>query len=245
MPIRQSQPNYGQQSAPAFDIEIYDVVNMHLRRFGAENQLNVEKLMPLFYSAAWELSLRGVLRPSFRSYPFHSGKIPCNGYSITERGRKWLTEKDNPVFIAVGDFAQHLAKYQSRFGDAYYERAQEAVKSFFSGNHYACCAMCGAASEAILLQLATEKLGDVKKALQIYNSSHGRKNLKDKVLTLGQKPDHIKNEVDAGFTILSYWRDDAAHGSALNIDSIQASIALQMLCLFALAADKYWEELSK
>ena len=64
--------------------------------------------------------------------------------------------------------------------------------------------MCGAAAESILLRLATEKLGDEKKALQIYHSKQGRKDLRDKVLELPQKPESIKNEVGAGFTVLAY-----------------------------------------
>jgi hypothetical protein len=226
--------------AQAFDVEINEIVYEHLKRFNIEKPEHIGKLMPIFYSAAWELCLRGVLRPSYKSSPNHAGKVPTNGYSITERGKLWLQNINSPIFVAMGEFAQQLSKYEQRFGSGYFERAQEAVKSYFAGAYFACCAMCGAAAESILLRLAVEKLGDEKKALQIYHGKQGRKDLKDKVLELGQKPDGIKNEVLAGLTILAYWRDDAAHGSALNIDSTQANIAMQMLCLFALAAEKHW-----
>lgn len=231
---------------PAFDVDIYEVVSGHLRRFSADSRENVAQLAPLFYSAAWELSLRGVLRPSLKTHPIPgTSHIAGNGYSITERGRRWLSEEDHPIFFAIGELAHQLAKHKGRFGDAYHERAQEAIKCYLAGTYFACCAMTGASAEAILLRLAIEKLGgNEKKAHQVYNGSHGRKALKDKILELSQKPDNLKNEVEPGFTILTYWRDDAAHGAALTIDSTQASLALQMLCLFALAAEKRWTELT-
>jgi len=44
--------------------------------------------------------------------------------------------------------------------------------------------------------------------------------------------------------ILSYWRDDAAHGVASPISASEAEEALRQLLLLAQFAAQYWKELT-
>ena len=61
-----------------------------------EAQRRSIEISPHFYSAAWELCRRGIIRPGVRimgeqSTPDGSAG---NGYSITPFGRAWLSESD-------------------------------------------------------------------------------------------------------------------------------------------------------
>jgi hypothetical protein len=239
---KESMATYG------FDVFLPNLITNYLSSNGIERDQQGQfkhRIAPIFLNAAWEMCLRGILRPSWSNLNDQHPTGPGYGYSYTEEGRKWLQDPAlGAVLYSTGRMGELFAQYRARFGDGYHERAQESLRCYSARAYFGCCAMCGAAAESILLKLAIQKLNDEEKALQIYHGRQGRKELKDKVLELGQKPEGIRNELGAGFTILSYWRDDAAHGSALNVTSTQANVAMQMLCLFALAADKHWDYLT-
>src|SRR5262249_52722833 len=117
------------------------------------------KLSPLFIAAAWELCRRGILRPGVQHFGLQAtdeGSAGA-GYSITPFGRTWLKESAGRYDYVPTEptrFAQILATHNQRFGQGFQERAQEAVKCYGANAFLACCAMCGAAAESIVLTLA-------------------------------------------------------------------------------------------
>ena len=121
---------------------------------------------PHFYAAAWEMARRGILRPGVTGQGVQGTDEGQDGegFSLTPAGRKWLDESGHYEFVPVvpGRFASQLSALENRFGPGYEERAQEAVRCYSALAYMACCAMCGAAAESIVLAIAIAKTGDAE-----------------------------------------------------------------------------------
>ena len=102
--------------------------------------------------------------------------------------------------------------------------------------------MCGAAAKSIVLAVAVTKSGHEDATLAIYRSASGRRRVVDHVVG------HVKLAIAEPFRsatgLLSYWRDDAAHGLASEISEIEAHEALSRLLRFAQFATDNWTELT-
>jgi hypothetical protein len=209
------------------------------------NNPRVRELSPNFYAAAWELCRRGVIRPGVHTLGEQatSDGSAGNGYSITPFGETWLKEFDRDDFVPTepGRFASMLKPYHDRFGSAFYERAQEAIRCYGAHAYLACCTMCGAASESILLATAIAKTSE-EKVLKAYASTMGRSRV-EKML-LGQSREQIQREFGGFTTLLKYWRDQAAHGKASGIADNEAYTSLAMLLRFAQFVNDNWDELT-
>jgi len=77
------------------------------------------------------------------------------------------------VPIEKGRFAELLDSSGKRFGNAFRERSQEAIRCYGANAYFACCAMCGAAAESIIIAVAVTKTGDETKVLRDYQSAGG------------------------------------------------------------------------
>lgn len=199
-------------------------------------------ISPYFYEASWELCRMGVLRPGIQSWGKQSTDDGSagNGYSITPFGKQWLAETDKDNFIPTepGRFSEMLSPYGDIFGPGFHERAQQAIRCYGSHTYLACCVMCGAAAESILLHLAITKDGDEAKILKEYRAGNGRQKLENMII--GQQKGGIKNDFEICFGLLKYWRDEAAHGRQSNISENESytSLALLMRCA-QFAKDNY------
>ena len=204
------------------------------------------ELSPFFYAAAWELCRRGIIRPGIRAMGLQSTPDGSagNGYSITPFGRTWLNESDRDDYIPTepGRFSQMLRPFQDDFGPGFYERAQQAVRCYGAHAYLACCAMCGAAAESILLAIATKKKNEYE-VLKIYRSSQGRSKIEN--IIIGQAKKQIQIEF-RGFTVLlKYWRDEAAHGRTSGIADNEAYTSLALLLRFAYFVKDNLDEILK
>ena len=143
-----------------------------------EIERHLEEVSNEFYTAAWELSRRGILRPGVSRIgrQVTDDGSAGNGYSVTPFGKKWISEATDEIFIPTSPdrFSLMLEPFTKQFGSAFGERADQASLCYSAHCYLACCAMCGAAAESILLYLATQKDGDEEKVLKIYNTSGGR-----------------------------------------------------------------------
>ncbi len=237
---------------PSYGYEIYmtNAIRSYLRSVEINPddraaQRQVEELSPYFYDAAWELCRRGIIRPGLKKMggqatPDGSGG---NGYSITPFGRQWIAESARDDFIPTepGRFAEMLKPFLSRFGPGFHERAQEAIRCYGAHAYLACCSMCGAAAESILLSTTIEKVGE-ERALKDYTTANGRRKVEN--ILLGKSKDSIKQEF-LGYTILlKYWRDEASHGRASKISDNEAYTSLAMLLRFSKYVDEHWKELT-
>jgi hypothetical protein len=129
-----------------------------------------------------------------------------------------------------------LAKFSSKFGPGYNQRAMEAVRTYRTCNYLAACVMSGAAAESILLALAGAKVGDEVEVLAEYKTSSGRWRVRARILK-GIRPGLV-GQFDAAAQILHYWRDDAAHGIVTASGEIEAHASLaQLLRLAQIASD--------
>jgi hypothetical protein len=203
-----------------------------------------EKLMGPFYSAAWALCRLGVLRPGptpGHSHLFTQNHEEAQGYAITEFGKRWIAETAPILPTLVGKMTDMLLSAGQNFGDAYKLRTQDAVLAYNGHAYFACCAMVGAAAEAILLQAAVAKLGQAT-AEKLYFTSRGRSSLQKSLL--GQHPNSLRTEFDRHTDLIAYWRDQSSHGHQTGIKEGEAYMALSGLLRFAHFASDKWVELT-
>jgi hypothetical protein len=102
--------------------------------------------------------------------------------------------------------------------------------------------MCGAAAESILLAVAIQKSGDEAATLTLYRTASGRRRVIEGII--GQARQTIAEPFRSATGLLSYWRDEAAHGLASAISEIEAHEALARLLRFAQFATENWDELT-
>ncbi len=241
------KPEYGDKSRFGYDFYVPNLLRHHLERQGIRHHEQDQKLqeyMPAFYAAAWELCRRGVIRPGVREFMAQSTDAgnAGDGYSLTPFGQKWLgeAEKDDFVPTEPGRFAEMLAPYKIRFGPGFHERAQEAIRCYGAHAYLACCAMCGASAESIVLAPAIAKDNE-DNILKIYASASGRHRIEN--LLVGKARKQIQNEYRGYTSLLKYWRDEAAHGRASEIKDNEAYTSLALLLRFATFVNDNWDEL--
>jgi hypothetical protein len=200
-----------------------------------------------FYGAAWNLCRRGILHPDITRFNarYNTSMLIGAGFTVTPYGKRWLDEISGYECLPseYGRFAQLLARHAKRFGDGYHARSQEAVGCYQAHTYLACCAMCGASAESIMLAIAIAKRGDEETVLQEYKSASGRSKV-ERMIT-GQQPGRIQQEFTLFMSLLKYWRDEAAHGSFSSIDEEEAFTTLILLLRFAQFADDRWEQLTQ
>jgi hypothetical protein len=200
-----------------------------------------------FYEAAWELARRGILRsgpafPIFRNFGSHQN-TEGDGFSLTTAGREWVTKYDQqgPFPLDPSRFSILVHSYSARFGPAFIQRITEAAGCYRTQNYFAACAMAGAACETIVLALAIKKMGDEARAVKMYLGRDGRRTLIN-YITTNMTP-HMKQGIETATGILSYWRDNAAHGHATQISEFAAHDALSRLLRFTQFVDGNWDQL--
>jgi hypothetical protein len=131
--------------------------------------------------------------------------------------------------------------YREICGETFYQRAQEAVRCYGAHAYLACCVMCGAASESILLSIAynLKPKDEVDKS---YYTSRGRSTIEN--LILGQASENLKKEFQGLLILLKYWRDTAGHGKPTIISENEAYTSLAFLMRFAMFVTDRWDELT-
>jgi hypothetical protein len=199
------------------------------------------ELSPIFYEAAWELCRRGILRPGIKRLGAQAAG-EGDGYSVTSFGRAWIAQ-GAPAFVVAepGRMGQLFSSLSARLGSGFLQRANEAVLCHKFGTYLACCAMCGAAAESILLSVAIAKSEDEKAILALYRAAHGRRKVVDGIA--GRAKAAISEQFRSATGLLSYWRDEASHGAASNISEIEAHEALARLLRFSQFVSDNWAEL--
>ena len=240
---------HGGYGSFGYGVYLPSLVRVYLENQGirdTERETKLREMMPMLYVAAWDLCRRGILRPGIREYEPQATADGSsgNGYSVTPFGEQWLAETDKDDFIPTEPdrFAQMLAPYRRHFGPAFQERAQEAIRCYSSHAYLACCTMCGAAAEAILLATAKAK-SDEQTLLRKYNASGGRRQVEN--LILGQARRELREEFIGHMTLLKYWRDQASHGATSGIDDNEAYTSLALLLRLAIFVNDNWKELTE
>ncbi len=212
---------------------------------GQERYKREPEVSTVFRDAAWDLCRRGILRPGIWTVneQVTDDGSGGNGYSITAYGRAWIAESSSNNFVPTepGRFAALLKPFQEKFGAGFFKRAQEAIKCYRAGAHLACCAMCGAAAESILLAIAVRRKNE-EDVLKIYASAGGRSRVEKFVI--GKSREQLQRRFHGYCDLLYYWRDEAAHGRASSISDDEAYVALQSVLRFAQFANEYWEDLT-
>ena len=132
--------------------------------------------------------------------------------------------------------------FADRFGPGYHQRAQEAVKCYIAQAHMACCAMCGAAAESILLSAAIAKSGDEEAVLKEYQTAAGRGRVEKRLL--GNVKADTRRRFETFTDLLNYWRDTSSHGRTVARSELESFDALSRLLRFSLFVDERWDELT-
>jgi hypothetical protein len=210
--------------------------------YGGPDQQQLRAQTSVVFDAAWFLVQRGVLRigVQFEGRQYEDGL----GLSLTPFGHDWIkTATEDDFMIADGGaMQQRFGAHAKKLGAGYFQRATEAVVCYQAHAYLACCAMCGAGAESILLALASEKTGDPAKTLRDYSTASGRTITLNKIV--GQADANTKRIFEAFVGLLSYWRDETAHGKHSHIGPDEAAISLIELLRFAMIADRRWAELT-
>lgn len=205
----------------------------------------LRELSPIFYDAAWELCRRGILRPGVKHHGAQATAAGASGdgYTITPFGRVWLQEANQDDFVPTEPerFGEILEQYKSKFGTGFHERAQQAIRCYGAHAYLACCAMCGAAAESIILAASIAKEGGETSVLKKYASARGRSTI-EHILTAKVRK-QLQEDYKVYSTLLKYWRDEAAHGKSSNISDNEAHTALVLLLRLAIFINDNWEEL--
>ena len=229
----------------------YDLYPTSVTRVAAERrhrqdhqaQLTAEiELSPIFMEAAWELCRRGIVRPGVRC---KGAQVTDEvGYSLTVAGAAALDQLDVTTILITqpGSLAATFAEYQPRYGEGFHQRAQEAIKCRNAEAWLACCAMAGAAAESVLLALAIDKVGNEEDVLCQYRRAGGRQKVLN--IIVGKANANTRNSLTAFSGIISFWRDEAAHGRASPISTANADEALRQLLHMCQWVDREWAALT-
>ena len=240
------EKNHGGYGSYGYDVYLPHLVMGYLQGQNAPvrnpSDLVARELIHSFWPAAWDLCRRGILRPGINAVGAQAvDDGQGNGFSITPFGHQWLAMADRNDFLPTepGRFGQMLAPFRERFGNAFHERAQEAMRCYGAQAYLACCVMCGAAAEAILLTSTAKKIGEAA-ALKEYKGATGRSKIENALF--GQSKH--RDEARPYLTLLNYWRTDGAHGKPSNITENEAYTSLVLLLRFAIFVTDNFEELT-
>ncbi len=242
--IAQRPEGDGRELEPyGFDL-YHDLLQARLRRAPIDptDSKIVKEKLPLL-DAIWDLCVRGILRPGAVTCGSGYAVATGNHYALTNYGLRWLqkTNLSEAVPIEYGRFSLLLARHDMRFGAAYRVRAQEAVRCYEAHTYFACCAMCGAAAESILLALASKRMSE-QAALLEYQRSGGRRRIRDRLVS--QARIEIQTRFDSYLELLNYWRDESAHGVARSIGEEESFTSLLLLLRFAQLGSDEWDALT-
>lgn len=195
----------------------------------------------------WELCRRGIIRPGIPTWDkaFTPNGSAGNGYSITSIGKEWLSKAGQYDYVPIepARFAKIFENFGPKFGPGFLERSQEAIRCYSACAYLACCAMCGAATESVILFLAIAKSGDENKILKSYEAAGGRGRIESFIIE--KKPPNIQTEFRGYSSLLKYWRDIASHGKKSNILDNEAYTSLALLLRFTQFVNDKWDELIK
>lgn len=255
--LRQVQRNPSRSVQTDVKLHIPDVVRASLPELQEEwrNQ-HPNEMVPIsldtrtnsepFFDAAWSLCTRGILRPaiSYPQPPYPSTPVTGADFRLTPYGEEWLSELSGyeTVPAEYGRFSELLASHAHRFKTGFHVRSQEAIKCYRAHTYLACCVMCGAAAESILLSLAIAKTGSEDEVLREYMTNTGRTRIENKLLSHANK--YVRQELPNYTNLLKYWRDAAAHGADTGISETEAFTSLLLLLRFAQFADERWAEIT-
>jgi hypothetical protein len=249
-----------QRVAHGSDIWINDVCDEYWQGHGQMvadmTQDEKEPYIAPFYDASWELSRRGVLRPGavvpagqtsgnqigqrVPSAPFFG-----DGYALTAWGRGWVQRAASERTLMPSDhgrITEVLHQFRARFGNGYAQRAAEAVADWRAGNYLSACTMAGAAAESVLLATAIARGNDEHSVLAEYRTTAGRSRVIKRV-TARVTPG-IGERFNNALGLLTYWRDEAGHGTSSNIGEVEAHEAILGLLRLARLTSDNWAALT-
>lgn len=139
-------------------------------------------------------------------------------------------------------FGRLLEPFRTSFGEGFHQRAQEAVRCYGAHAYLACCAMCGAATESILLAVAIEKSGNAEEVMRTYLTANGRYRVENSII--GQSPEHLQREFRGFTALLKYWRDASAHGGTSSVGDNEAYTSIALLLRYASFTQDNWGALT-
>jgi hypothetical protein len=197
-----------------------------------------------FYDAAWDLCRIGVIRPGEiapRGWATDAGLFSGDTFSITKFGGTWLKDASRRPIADPSRLSVVLQGFADRFGGGYAQRATEAVRTYRTGNYLAACVMAGAAAEAVLLALATAKIGDEAKVLLEYNTTGGRRRLTKRVCN--NVSPTLATQLDTSLQVMRHWHDGSGHATMTTVSEAEAHLGLSDLLRLGQFAHDHWAEL--
>ena len=232
---------------PREDVDL-DLMSVARTYLGARDQRGfnddqIGRYLGPFRDVAWDLCRSGMLRPGWHGYGKPTNFCPEFCFSLTAAGRERLlaTASEGRVFTVAAGLVGELERIGQRFGEAFNERVRDAVASFLGGAPLACCAMCGAAAEAILLSLAIEIDGNETKVLRAYQRHDGRSQIVKSVVG-SLRPDQ-RDKLNTYFDLIKHFRDLSGHGAPAGLNLATAHDKLGLLRAMVILVAPHWDEI--
>lgn len=228
------------------DLTITAVIRTYLMEregmIGNVTEYQIRELSPPFYEAAWDLARRGIIRPGPRY--FGATEPSGGGFSLTSRGAEWVTQAVEKSIVAPepGRFNELIARFRDTYGEAFYERGVESTLCYEANAFLACCVMCGAAAESVLLTLAIEKLGDEERVMAMYKTAAGRGRIE--AVLINHLNQYAREEFKGFTQLINYWRSEGAHGAPSHLGEVEAFLARERLLRFAHYCQERWRDLT-
>jgi hypothetical protein len=94
-PRQEGGPSYG------YDVWLPSVITDYIRKVEGSTDFSpnlsggrrAHELAPFFFEAAWDMCIRGVLRPGIKSRPNLADGAGIDGYRLTSVGREMITDR--------------------------------------------------------------------------------------------------------------------------------------------------------
>lgn len=241
-----TEKDHGNYASYGYDLYLPNLMRTYYNKNEIDEsqiEIKIKEDSYQMLTAAWEFCRRGIIRPGITQFGLQSTSDGSagNGYSITEFGKQWISE-DNDSYVPTepGRFSEMLDVFREKYGPGFHQRAQEAILCYGAHAYLSCCVMCGAASESILISIAIENSHE-EDVLKEYNSQNGRSKIENRILN--KINDYGKRELSGYLSLLKYWRDNSAHGRAVEIKENEAYTSLAILMRLSQYVSDNWETL--
>lgn len=226
-----------------------NTIQSEIGSYGSPDEVitNHSGISEVFFSAAWELSRLGILRPGVRKWAdAQYGSSPQVGtlFAVTPFGEQWLTESDdaNPYFSTEpGRFAEMMKPFFDLFGKAFAQRANEAIRCYGAHAYLACCAMSGAAAESALIALGCIKADEAT----VEKKRRGYEGYKEIQKLICKDSGIAVEDLNAYCDVIKYWRDEASHVKETTISETHAFLALNSMLRYSMFLRDNLEKLTK
>jgi hypothetical protein len=189
-----------------------------------------------FFDAAWYLCRIGETAPAseIRGPGFNG-----DGYSITSFGREWLASSAQRPPSDPSRFVQIIRPLATRFGRGF-SNVQRRRQLATGPEIILPAARLRARPSQFCWRSRLQRWG--RRVVAEYRSGGGRAKIIRR--TLGNVAKPLSDQFTSAASLVTYWRNETAHGTHTTINEAQVCMSLGELLRFAHFASDHWARLT-